>query len=279
MTLLHAKLSQWLQARQNGSDDLASQDRLVQEMLALVTDKNVAEIIQSLSAKEMDTPFGESALHHWMQVDPVKVTDWIATRAETTDAQTLAVADDWVAHRAGLQQCLDQLPNTEWKQNFLSDLSSEMSVKDPQSAIKMAQQMHPGPAQTYSLQAVACNWVSTDPDAAMGWVASVQDASLREQLIAASAQSYALTDPAQAAAWLVSDVKSPQIEHDAALNILRTWVTKDPAQAANWVAQFPEGSTKAAAVQIVAQRWQQTDQAAATAWIQHLSGAVANSSN
>jgi hypothetical protein len=271
LALLHSKLSQWRETREHGSDDQEGQDRLVKEMLALVTDENVAEIVQSLSAEEMHTPFGAGALHHWMKVDPVEVTNWIASHAETTPAQTLAVVDDWMDNRADLQKYLDQLPDTEWKQNFLSDLSSEMSLKDPQAAITLAQQMNPGLARTCSLQVVVCNWVSADPDAALSWVAGLQDPSLREQLIASAVQSYALTDPAQAATWLVSEVKSPQIVDEAALNIVKTWVVKDPAQAADWVAQFPEGNTKAAAVQIVSQHWQQTDHAAAAAWIQNLS--------
>jgi hypothetical protein len=181
------------------------------------------------------------------------------------------VADAWIGNHAGLQECLDQLPDTEWKQEFLSDLGSEMSVTDPRAAIQVAQQMNPGHAQTCSLQVVVCNWADSDPNAALAWVANVKDPSLREPLIAAAVQSYALTDPAQAATWLVSEVKSPQIVDDAALNILKTWVVQDPAQAAGWVAQFPEGHTKAAAVQIVSQYWQQTDHAAAAAWIQNLS--------
>jgi hypothetical protein len=191
----------------------------------------------------------------------------------------MTVADDWMGHRAGLQECLDQLPDTEWKQHFLGSLASEMSVNDPQSAIKVAQQTNPGHAQTSLLQVVACNWVGTDPDAALAWVASVRDPSLQEQLIVSAAQSYALTDPAQAATWLVSEVKSPQVEKDAALNILKIWVVKDPAQAADWVAQFPEGNTKTAAVQIVSQYWQQTDHAAATAWIRNLSARQGMPSN
>jgi hypothetical protein len=275
LALLHSKLSQWRKAQENGSDDQEGQDRLVKEMLALVTDENAAEIVESFSAEEMNTPLVAGALHRLMKVDPVEVTNWIASRAETTPAQTLAVADDWIGNRADLQEYLNQLPDTEWKQNFLSDLSSEMSLKDPQTAIKLAQQMNPGYVRTCSLQAVVCNWVGADPDAALDWVASVQDPSLREQLVASAVQSYALTDPAQAATWLLSEVKSPQVVNDAALNILKTWVVKDPAQAANWVAQFPEGNTKAEAVQIVAQHWQQTDHAAATAWIQNLSRGVA----
>jgi hypothetical protein len=210
-----------------------------------------------------------------MQLDPVQATDWIASRADTTEAQTRAVADDWIAHGAGLQAYIAQLPDMEWKQTFLNDLSAQMSVKDPSAAIKMAQQMNPGPAQTSSLQGAICNWVGTDPQTAWSWMAGVKDPSVREQLVVSAAQSYALTDPAQAAAWLLSEFNSCDdgTVRNAVLNIVKTWVAKDSDGAANWVTQFPDGDAKAAAVAVVSSYWQQTDPAAATAWMQNLSGA------
>jgi hypothetical protein len=275
LALIRGKLLRWREAQRGGSEDREAQDRLMQEMLAMVTDQNAAEILHALSAEEMKTPFAVGVLRHAMQVDPVRITDWIASRADTTEAQTLEIADDWRSHPSGLEECIEQLPDTQWKQDFLGGLGSEMSSTDPKTAIEVLQQMNPGQPQTYALQVVACNWVAANPDAALDWVAGVQDPALRDQLIASAVQSYALTDPAQAATWLVSEVKSPQLVNDAALNILRTWVLKDPAQAASWAAQFPDGNTKTAAVEIISQHWQQTDPPAAAAWIQNLSAASA----
>jgi hypothetical protein len=278
LAALRVKLHEWRQARSSGSDDQEDQARLTREMLAMVTDENVAKLLQSLSADEMDTPFGVGALHRWMQLNPVQATDWIASRADTKPAQTLAVADDWIAQGAGLQAYISQLPDTEWKQLFLNDLSAQMSVKDPAAAINVAQQMDSGPAQTSSLQVVISNWVGVDRQTAWRWMAGVNDPSVREQLVVSAAQSYALTDPAQAAAWLLSEFNScdDSTVRNAVLKIVKTWVAKDSDGAANWVAQFPDGDAKAAAVAIVSSYWQQTDPAAATAWMQNLSGAPAS---
>jgi hypothetical protein len=270
MASLHSKMRLWQESLVTDADDEEDRARLVREMLALVTDENVAEIVQSLSVEEMTTPFGAGALHHWMQADPLKATDWVATRPETTDEQTLAVADDWMATSQGMQACIDQLPSTEWKQTFLADLGSEMSVKDPQSAIGLAQQMAPGKAQENLLQSVACNWVETDPNAALSWVAGVSDPELRDNLVASAVQAYALVDPAQAATWIVSEVKSGQVINDAAVNITESWAAKDPAAAAKWVALFPSGDTRASAVNTLLVHWLQSDRSAAVNWIQSL---------
>jgi hypothetical protein len=268
-------MRQWQESLVTDADNEEDRARLLQEMLALVTDGNVAEIVQSLSAEEMTTPFGADALHHWMQTDPIKATDWLAARPETTDQQTLAVADDWIATSQGMQDCIHQLPPTEWKQTFLADLGSEMSLKDPRAAIGLAQEMAPGKAQENLLQTVGCNWVETDPNAALSWVAGVSDPVLRDKLVASAVQAYALVDPAQAATWLVSEVKSGEIINDAAVNITESWAAQDPAAAAKWVAQFPQGDTRDSAVKTVLVYWLQADRSAAMDWIQSLPNGTA----
>ena len=276
---LRAKLRQWQESQTNNPDDVEGRARLLQEMLAMVTGENVAKIIQSLSAEEMNTPFGTGALHHWMQADPIIASNWLASRPDTTEDQTLAVAEDWAGNPDGLRQYLGQLPDTAWKQSFIQDTSSEMSLTNPVEAVKLAQQMKPGDAQTDLLRAVACGWVSADPNAALDWISSVKDPAMREQVVASAAQSYALDDPAQAVAWLASSVKSDQIVKDSTLNIIQTWVTKDPAAAANLVSQFPDGDTKIAAVDIVSKYWQQTDPGAAATWMQNLAESPATPAN
>jgi hypothetical protein len=272
LSLLHVRLRLYKDSEINDPDDEDGRENSLRAMLAMLTDENVAEVIQSLSADELNSPFGSGALRHWMQVDPVTASNWLAARPETTPDQTLTVAENWAANKDGLNQYLDQLPDTPWKQSLMQDASTSILFQDPNEAVKLAQEMKPGPGQTNLMVAVANGWVSKDPNAALDWINSVSDPAMREQLIASAAQSYAVTDPAQAADWLVQQVNSGPIVKDAVLNILQTWVSTDPAGAANWAAQFPDGSVKASAIEIVANHWQQTDPAAATAWMQNLSG-------
>ena len=279
MALVHLKLRQWRDSLRQDPDADEYRSQLMKELLALVTNDNVAQIIHALSAQELDTPFGTGALQHWLQLDPAAASTWLASRPGATAAQTSALADYWSGNPAGVQQFVDAIADPAAKQTFLQQTSEEMSRNDPEDALKLAQQLPPGPAQTNVLQAVACNWIATDPNAALDYINSVTDPAMKDRLTAAAAQSYALTDPAQAAAWLVSSVNSDEVVNAASLNILQTWVTKDPAQAANWAMQFPEGKMQATAMQIVSQYWQQVDPAAATAWLQNLSPPPADPAN
>jgi hypothetical protein len=117
------------------------------------------------------------------------------------------------------------------------------------------------------LQTVAYDWISRDPNPALDWIMGVNDPSLQERLIAAGAKAVAMTDPSLAAGWLVSGVQSEGLLNDTVPNIVEIWAGKDPSEAANWVAQFPDGVSREAAVNIVSSHWLQSDSGAATAWI------------
>lgn len=268
---LRFKLRQWQESEAQDPDNEEGRKQLMNEMLAMLTDENVADIVQFLAPEEMKTEFGIAALGRWMKVDPAAASNWLAAQTDATQDQTTAVAEGWIGNRDGMKQYLDQLPDTAWKQNFIESIGAQTMVRDPRLSLEMARQMKPGEAQTNLLKAIACAWMDADPQAAGNWIASVNDSNLGDELIASAAQSYALTDPLRAATWLVSDVKSEEIVQKAALNIVSTWVIKDPQGAANWVAQFPSGLTKAEAIEKVATRWRMTDPAAVDAWLQQLS--------
>lgn len=267
---LRSKLSQWQESRVKNPDDEEGREQLLKEMLALLTDENVAQIIQSLSPDEMKTDFGVAALGRWMKVDPAAASNWLGVQPDPTQEQTTAVAEGWIGTHDGMEQYLNQLPDNAWKQNLVETIGAQTMVRDPRLSLEMAQRMNPGEAQTNLLKAIACAWISSDPQATLNWISNLKDPHLSDELIASAAQSYALTDPAHAATWLVSEVKSEEVVEKAALNIISSWLIKDPQGAADWVAQFPNGPTKALAVAKVANRWRLTNPAAADAWLQQL---------
>lgn len=270
LAVLHSKLRQWRESQIRDPDDEEGRRQLMTELLAMVTDENVVEVIQSLSPDELNTPFGMGALRHWMRLDPTIATDWLAARPDSTKEQILAVAEDWTSNPDGLQQYMDQLPQSRWKQNFLEQASSAALSDDPSEAIKLAWEMDSGDAQTNLLRSAACKWISTDPNAALDWITSISDPSLREQLTASAAQSYALTDPSLSMSWLTSQVQSTPLIKDAACNILETWVSTDPVSAAAWVSGISDGDLKTEASKIVFNHWSQTDPNAASAWAESL---------
>jgi hypothetical protein len=264
MGLIHLKLRQWSETQ---TGDRETQARLQNELLAMLTDENSAEIIQSLSSAELDSPVGISALFHWMNVDPVTAANWIASRPDATEDQAWVVAHNLLTDGIDLQNYSDQLPDTGWKQNFLTDAGIGVLSKNPIEAVNLAQRMNPCSAQTNLLQTVASDWISNDPNAALDWIMSVNDLAMQEQLIAAGAKAYAITDPRLAAEWFVSSVKSEAVLNNTLPNIIEIWAAQDPPTVADWVAQFPDGNIREATVEIVSNHWLQSDPDAAAKWI------------
>lgn len=266
---LHRKLQEWQDARASDSED--EQDRLMKELGSVLTDDTVADVLRSLSPAELATPFGLVALHRWMQVDPIGATTWTGLRAgESASPLTSAIAEDWSNHKDALLVYIDHLPNSGWKEEILRATGLELSMKDPEGAISLAQRMKPGVAQTELLQAVVCDWISLAPNAALNWIIDVNEPGLREQLTSAAAKSYALTEPKLAASWLMSTVTSQEIRKEAILTIVETWSARDPESAAKWVTTTLDGETQKVAVDIISGHWMKLNSSAATAWLQGL---------
>jgi hypothetical protein len=232
MALIHLKLRQWSETQ---TGDRETQDRLQNELQAMLTDDNAAKIIQSLSPEELEGPFGTAALFHWMKTDPITAANWIASRPDATEDQAWVVAHNLLTDGVDLHNYSDQLPDTGWKQTFLADAGLAVLSKSPLEAVNLAQQMNPGSAQTNLLQTVASDWISNDPNKALDWILSVNDPAMQEQLIAAGAKAYATSDPQLAAEWLVSTVKSDTVLKNTLPNIIEIWSAKDPDAASRWL--------------------------------------------
>ena len=72
---IHDKLSAW-----KAESDREARDRLMLELLAMLTDENAAEIAQSLSPEDLAERFGVAALDHWLNLNPEAAATWLASR-------------------------------------------------------------------------------------------------------------------------------------------------------------------------------------------------------
>lgn len=264
---VQAKLRAWMETN---TGDTEVQNQLTAEALALVDDRHLAKLLQSLSAGEMDTPFGSAGMARWLTLEPLAAARWIGGRANPTEEHALLVANQLLKEPAQLHAYCDQLPESGWKQGVLNNATLAAASSDPAQAIALAHRMTPGTVQTSAFETVAYDWSTRDPEAALGWIARVEDQPLRERLFAVGAKAIAATDPDLAANWLYTGVKSPQLMHDTALALVEIWVAQDPATAARWVSTFPNAGPRAAAVESVARNWLKSAPDAASAWIRTL---------
>jgi hypothetical protein len=258
------KLQQWAERK---TGDVETENRLMEELLALLTDGNAAELTQALTAEQRGTPFGLAALERWLSIEPAKAARWMAAQSESTEPQALLVARALLKNSAAVRAYCDEISDGDWKQSVLKSASLELAESDPAGAISLARRLNAEAVRTEVLQAVTHDWIAHEPRAALDWITQINDAALREGLLAVGAKAIAATDPDLAAGWLVTAVKSERILNDTALSIVESWAAQDPAKAAKWVALFPLQGPREAAVNLVVDRWLQSDPNAADAWL------------
>ena len=258
------KLRQWAERK---TGDVETESRLMEELLALLTDGNAAELTQALTAEQRGTPFGLAALERWLSIEPAKAARWLAAQSGTTEPQALLVARALLKNTAAVRAYCDGLSDGDWKQSVLKSASLELAESDPVGAINLAWRLNADAARTEVLQTLTYDWITHEPRAALDWIIQVNDAALREGLLAVGAKAIAASDPDLAAGWLVTAVKSEKILNDTALSVIESWAAQDPAKAAKWVALFPPQGPRGAAVDLVVDRWLQSDPNAANAWL------------
>ncbi len=252
------------------TDESELREQLTTDLIALLDEANAAEVTRSLSADDLDAPFGLAALKLWLKADTATAANWIAARPDATEAQARAVAQRLVESPDELRAFCAKLSDSPWEQTFLTAASAEAIAHSPILAIELARRIHSGPTQVDALQTAAYDWMARDPAAASAWIVKVDDRPLREALLSAGARAIAHSDPDLAAGWLVSAVKSESLLTDTALSVVETWSSRDPARAAAWVANFPPRASRDSAIDLVYRQWQQTDATAARAWLEKL---------
>jgi hypothetical protein len=267
MALIHSKLLEWSH-RKTGDRD--TDDRLMNELAALLTDDNASKIIKLLSPEELQGPFGTAALFRWMKTDPLTAVNWVASRPDATDDQAWIVAHGLLAEGIDPQKFATQLPETNWKQTYLLDAGLDDVSANPNQVIALAREMGPGGTQTNLLQTAVNEWMGTDPDSTMNWIMSIGDPALRDNLISAGAKACAASDPRRAVAWALSAMSPGDTLDSTILSIVNNWSSANPGDASAWAAQLPDGPVRTTALKAVLSQWLQSNPGAATAWARTL---------
>jgi hypothetical protein len=267
LALLHVKLSRWMTSL---TDDGPDQPQLLAELVGSLTDDNVAAITRSLSAAELKSEFGMAALARWLAVDRMQAARWMSTCSETTEAQGWLVARRLLENTSDLKKYCAELPQSAWKQNVLIGACLKILSRDPIGALNLAQQLDAGVARDNLLRSVAYDWTAADPAASMKWIAGVSDPLLRDQLLAATANAIAASDPDLAGDLLIATINSKEVFSSAFPNIVETWASRDAAAVAAWVRTVPDGPVRDTILEIVARNWLRSNPDAATGWLRSL---------
>jgi hypothetical protein len=230
--------------------------------------KSVPSSTGPLSQEDLKTSLATENFKKWLQQSPWNAAVWISRQPDATDQDAHLVADR-LQDPSVLNAYCDQLRNGVWKQIFLSRATESMQHRNRTEALALAQRLDPGFRQTWEFKNITFEWLGKDPDAALAWISALNNASLREELIADAAGTISRTNPKRAAELLIG-VKSAELFKQDGLILVGYWLDKSPAEAAAWVAHLPPGEMRKTAVNHVLFRWLPTEPTAAERWIRNL---------
>jgi hypothetical protein len=264
---LHAAIARWREA--DLGDDV-TRGRLSREWLAALSDENVGAMVRGLSADELDTTLGLTALDRWLRADASDALAWVRVRTRLSAGETLAVARCLLEEPKRLEAFCDALTDVDWGPDFISAAGLEAAEKNPAQALALAGRLEEGDARTNLLETIAYAWMSREPAGAAAWVLTTKDPATRARLIGVSAKAIAITDPDLAAQWLEKAGAGRREFSDTAICVVGLWAGRDPREAGRWVERFPAGAARDAAIDLLADHWLQADAAAANAWLGRL---------
>ena len=205
------------------------EDEIRCALLALLTDENAAELVQTLPSEWLPTEFGVAALARWASADTLSAVLWLARQPVQTAEQTHALARALSHDPALLETLCAQLPASAWRETLLENSCRATLPENPPGAIWLAQHLQPGPSRTKTLLMIADDWTARNPAATARWIATESDPLLRDELIVAGSTALASTDPMNAFVWATS-ITSPAAFERTIDRISTLWTSYAPEQ-------------------------------------------------
>ena len=149
-------------------------------------------------------------------------------------------------------------------------LAENWGSADPQAAIAWFQQQ-PALELAGGMERVLSGWWRKDPVAAAAYVSAHVDSARGRHLAAAMASRMAAMNPRAAAEW-VEWSEDTKLRRRAELEIAAIWASNDPKAASEWAAHKSDAGRNPV-IGIVAATWAVIDPTAAGKWMDSLQGA------
>lgn len=145
----------------------------------------------------------------------------------------------------------ESVSSEQSRRAFGKAIASEMAKQDPIAALQWARENERGPGQAL-LYSVISELVLVDPQLALAEAQSLQDASMRSNMVSNVIHLLANEDPASAA-QLLAQIPDAQARQQAGARLVSVWVDRAPDAAIDWIVS-QEGSESAAMLQAAVAR-------------------------
>jgi hypothetical protein len=198
------------------------------------------------------------SLRQWAETDPRAAAASVnrLPSGETRREAINAVAIIWANHDpAAASEWARQLADQEDCETGLASVAYEAARNDPVAALTLALELSAGAARDDLVTHAVAQWAASEAAAAADWAGKISDSALREQTMSIVATVWSESDPVAAAEYAVAMLPSGRVLDDAVIGIAQRWVQVEPEAAAAWVDEFPDGTLRMTALEILGQLW------------------------
>lgn len=233
--------------------------------------------LKTLAPATISAEIAQGLLHtglsKWASIDGADAAAWLDRYG--TDAPPAAwqvVAESWGAvDPAGALAWINEQPNATIREKQMEGVMTAWVKHDVAAAAEYARTHLDGTLKRESHVALAANYMAAnDPQAAIAYIQTLPDGSVKRFAQATTATKWAYNDPAAAAAWVSSLPADDQAE--ASVGVIAMWAPQDPQAAGNWINTL-EGAARDSAISAYSANLAPRDPGTALGWAQSIESA------
>jgi DNA-binding transcriptional regulator YbjK len=248
-----AKLKETLAALRREADPSGREELLVAavEEVAAGEIPAVLTCVQSGNYRDVPDEFVKRLVRRWAGQEPWAAASWVermpagAARQEAVEN----VAMEWANHQASeAVHWARQLPGEAEQSAALIAIAYEVTRTEPREALQLVVLLPQTPLRDELICHAAMEWASRDAAGATQWARQLKDEGMRHRILSGVVLAWAEQDPVSAATMAATELPPGRVQADAVVGIVQRWAQSDQAAAAAWVGQFPEGDLRQTAL-------------------------------
>lgn len=257
-------------------EDMDKREELISTLINSVAAADIQTMLVELGAMEqrhsqqnllLEIRLG--LIRRWAQYDGSRASAWVQQLAAgpAKEEALNGVAIEWA--NSSLSEAMawgQQLAEPAEKQAVLFSIANEAVRQDPVVALRLAVELPTDERWKDLVQRSASEWAATNGEQAVAWARQIEDAPLRNQVLASMAVAMSESDPVAAATLATTEIPAGRTQSDAVIGIIERWGQQQPEQVAAWVETFPRNNLKSVAVENLVAMWSLSDSHKAEEW-------------
>ncbi len=186
-------------------------------------------------ASTEDRETAASIAGEWARRDPSAALDWAAGLPEEvrSEARGRVIASLAASNPAAAAQTASTLPQGYERAEAMKPLAAQWAQSSPENAATWVQTL-PCAEQASAASGLISTWMNANPLAASQWVTNLSQGPARDAAIAAMVEAPTLRNDPEAAALWASSVNDPSLRSQLVAETATRWQRQNAAAATAW---------------------------------------------